>query len=387
MKEETKQTTQNNIMDEEVLRKRLYALSADEISKHFTKCHCLLRRRKFGKGNNAQTRYSATLQIKKDIYEIYDGIVYTCQYEFLEAENPSIAYPGLPNEICRGVVTNQYNLSFPNALVDFTVNNSSLTPVLKTPSELIGLGNGAGNQIVLTEILTKNNSILHKKGFKWVEDIQINSDGDVITTYSSTDDSGQKQSVVEDKVLTWIESVKINKENYQFTITDNHGQVKEIGSVKVDETLSVAFNIEPNDSFSVEGEGSIQAGNLISQNILFLNKKYPKGLSFNSEESDERAWMKGKIVTIGPVNEENLEQRKNFYAFNYDTFEWYYLGNLGGLGALKYQQVAEKDDKNEAIKNAMSQLAVGGICFVTSQRPNAEATTLDFVLEEDLNVE
>lgn len=68
MAEETKQT-QNNVKDE-VLRKRLYELSAEEITAHFTKCHCLLRRRKFGKGNNAQVRYSATLQIKKDIYEI-----------------------------------------------------------------------------------------------------------------------------------------------------------------------------------------------------------------------------------------------------------------------------------------------------------------------------
>ena len=222
-------------------------------------------------------------------------------------------------------------------------------------------------------------TILENK-LQWVENIQINSDGDVITTYNSTDDSGQKQSVVKDQVLTWIESVEINKENYQFTIIDNHGQAKEIGSVKVDETLSVAFNIEPSDSFTPEGEDPIQAGNLISQNILFLNKKYPKGLSFNAdEESDEKAWMKGKIITIGPVDEENLEQRKNFYAFDYNENTWYYLGNLGGLGALKYQQIAEKE-KEENINAAMEKLDIGGVCYIIAQRPNNTATTLD--LEE-----
>lgn len=182
--------------------------------------------------------------------------------------------------------------------------------------------------------------------------------------------------------LKWIERTELT-DNYHLMVYDNQGKSTDLGSIKVDSTLSVAFNIKPSETIIVSGLGTITAGLTIESNILYLNNKYPQGLTENvGGQSVNATWMKGKIVTIGPVDPNKLGQRKNFYAFDYNENTWYYLGNLGGLEALRFQQIAEKDRNNESINNAMAQLEVGGVCLVTSQRPSAGTASLDFVLEE-----
>ena len=181
--------------------------------------------------------------------------------------------------------------------------------------------------------------------------------------------------------LKWIERTELT-DNYHLIVYNNQGESADLGSIKVDSTLSVAFNIKPSDTVTVSELGTITAGTTIESNILYLNNKYPQGLTENaSGQPVNAAWMKGKIVTIGPVDPDKPEHRKNFYAFDYNKNTWYYLGNLGGLEALRFQQIAEKENI-ESINNAMAQLEVGGICFITSQRPVAETASLDSILEE-----
>lgn len=227
-------------------------------------------------------------------------------------------------------------------------------------------------------------TILDNK-LQWVEDIVVNNKGDLITTYNVTDDSGKKATSTTEGRVKWIESIRIDKENnYDLLVTDNQGVVKNLGSVKVDETLSVAFNIDPDESYSSEDGAVIQAGNTIAQNLAFLNKKYPQGLSSNADEEDVNLkWMKGKIVTIGPIDHDNEETRKNFYAFDYNKSEWYYLGRLDGLGALKYQRVAENNP--DSINSAMEALEIGGVCFITSDYPAPVVATLDYILEDEID--
>lgn len=184
--------------------------------------------------------------------------------------------------------------------------------------------------------------------------------------------------------LKWIERTELT-DNYHLMVYDNQGESADLGSIKVDSTLSIAFNIKPSDTVVTPELGTITAGTTVESNILYLNNKYPQGLTENASGQPINAdWMKGKIVTIGPVDSDKSEQRKNFYAFDYNENTWYYLGNLSGLGALKFQQIVERDENDESINNAMVQLEVGGVCLIISQRPTPiEATeNLDSVLEE-----
>ena len=182
--------------------------------------------------------------------------------------------------------------------------------------------------------------------------------------------------------LKWIERTELT-DNYHLMVYNNQGESADLGSIKVDSTLSIAFNIKPSDTVVTPELGTITAGTTVESNILYLNNKYPQGLTENaSGQPVNAAWMKGKIVTIGPVDLDKSEQRKNFYAFDYNENTWYYLGNLSGLGVQKFQQIVERDD--ESISNAMAQLEVGGVCLIISQRPTpiAETENLDSVLEE-----
>ena len=182
--------------------------------------------------------------------------------------------------------------------------------------------------------------------------------------------------------LKWIERTELT-DNYHLMVYNNQGESADLGSIKVDSTLSIAFNIKPSDTVVTPELGTITAGTTVESNILYLNNKYPQGLTENASGQPINAdWMKGKIVTIGPVDLDKSEQRKNFYAFDYNENTWYYLGNLSGLGVQKFQQIVEKNDKS--INNAMAQLEVGGVCLIISQRPTPieETENLDSVLEE-----
>ena len=53
----------------DVLKKRFYALTSEEISQNFNMVECQLVRRKFGTGNNITYRYTANLLFKKGIFE------------------------------------------------------------------------------------------------------------------------------------------------------------------------------------------------------------------------------------------------------------------------------------------------------------------------------
>ena len=55
--------------NEDVLKKRLYELSVDEIVNNFKKVKCLLRRSKYGKGDKANYQYNAILKFH-ELFEI-----------------------------------------------------------------------------------------------------------------------------------------------------------------------------------------------------------------------------------------------------------------------------------------------------------------------------
>lgn len=81
--------------------------------------------------------------------------------------------------------------------------------------------------------------------------------------------------------------------------------------------------------------------------IDYLNITYPNGLTEGS--------VKQKIVTYAPgVNDE-----KDFYAFDYNTYQWYYLGKISASGLTDAMLVTQGQFNNETLAN----VATGGLVF------------------------
>ena len=318
-------------------------------------------------GNSCEIEFISTEAI--DIYEPYGEDIYKYLYQI--NDGPLVTLD--PNWEWKGLL--RIGAQSPQPVIVYREAGNPIA-YLKALAPLDSEERGSFSSL---GCIRKNNVELLEDKCQWVEKINITEDGEVIFNYNYTDDDGQKASTIQADKLTWIKGIKLDTQDYQLIAIDNHGEEIKLGSTKVDSTLSIAFNIRPDETFISETE-NIQAGFYVSDNLAYLNKKFPKGLdiSVNGESINEE-WMKGKIITVGPDNLEEIDLRKNFYAFDYNRNQWYYLGSLGGLGALKYQQIAEKE-KEENINAAMEKLDIGGVCYIIAQRPNNTAITLD--LEE-----
>lgn len=112
----------------------------------------------------------------------------------------------------------------------------------------------------------------------------------------------------------------------------------DLGSIKDDAGVLIGFNVLPSEHPGVE---------IIDNALNYLNTAYPNGLT--------NPLYYGKIVTIGEEGENKL-----FYAFDYDTNEWYYLGTFNNENV--WTMVARKDDAT--LSTQQQKLAIGGIWFI-----------------------
>lgn len=84
---------------------------------------------------------------------------------------------------------------------------------------------------------------------------------------------------------------------------------RDYGTIKDQAGVLIGFNLTQADI----GEGT---------DILnYLNEHYPNGLTEGS--------VKQKIVTFSP----NIDDSKDFYAFDYNTYTWFYLGTISDTGS------------------------------------------------------
>lgn len=127
-------------------------------------------------------------------------------------------------------------------------------------------------------------------------------------------------------------------------IWKNRNDWQDLGSVKDDDGILIGLNFNLEDYPSQLGT--------IENCITFLNKKYPSGLPT------------GKIVTIG-----NSNTNKSFYGFNYTLTNngttagyvgWYYLGTFSN-------ELLVIGDDTEEIRAQAGNLMTGGIWFVTEE--------------------
>ena len=112
----------------------------------------------------------------------------------------------------------------------------------------------------------------------------------------------------------------------------------DLGSIKDDSGVLVGLNIVPTETLLITE---------IEDAIKYLNKKYPNGLI------DKKYY--GKIVTVGKKNE-----NKKFYAFDYDTNSWYYLGTFDNTAI--WTLLCREDDPE--LEEKQSLMEIGGIWFI-----------------------
>ena len=112
----------------------------------------------------------------------------------------------------------------------------------------------------------------------------------------------------------------------------------DLGSIKDDSGVLVGLNIVPTETLLITE---------IEDAIRYLNKKYPNGLT------DKKYY--GKIVTVGKVDE-----NKKFYAFDYDTNNWYYLGTFNNTAI--WTLLCREDDPE--LEEKQSLMEIGGIWFI-----------------------
>ena len=105
--------------------------------------------------------------------------------------------------------------------------------------------------------------------------------------------------------IQWVQNV----EGSDGTVTQNGIYWRDYGTIKDQAGVLIGFNLTQADI----GEDT---------DILdYLNTTYPNGLTEGS--------VKQKIVTFAPTADES----KDFYAFDYNSYTWFYLGTISDTGS------------------------------------------------------
>ena len=93
---------------------------------------------------------------------------------------------------------------------------------------------------------------------------------------------------------------------------------------------------------------NLTAADIGGEDILdYLNITYPNGLTEGS--------VKQKIVTYAP----GINDEKDFYAFDYNTYQWFYLGKISASGLTDAILVTQGQFNNETLAD----VATGGLVF------------------------
>ena len=125
------------------------------------------------------------------------------------------------------------------------------------------------------------------------------------------------------KGIQWVQGVT----GSNGVTTANGIYWRDYGTIKDQSGVLIGFNLTQADI----GEG---------QDILnYLNQHYPNGLTDGA--------VKQKIVTFAP----NTTDSKDFYAFDYNSYTWFYLGTISDTGSrdvmLRQQgQLSDADLRN-----------------------------------------
>lgn len=257
------------------------------------------------------------------------------------------------------------NLNTDNGILTVTYNNDKINGSNQYTAKLdyiTGIEISENGNVTYTHS-TKSNGQSHDTStqtpLRWIADFEA----------PSLRNNNRWQKVYNDGTKTDanfknIDNIEID-DNFHIKINYNDGTSQTINdSLKVDSTLSIAFNITEDS----------QTGYTVESHINYLNNRYPNGLTNTADGKEvEDDWMKGKIITIGSTSGIEADNSKKFYAFNYDMVngvykKWYYLGSIGEISPDEVYKVAINPTSSE-LSNKMASLKEGGLCFILSTAP------------------
>ena len=191
-----------------------------------------------------------------------------------------------------------------------------------------GEGEGTGDQKVHVTYNDKTEKVIGQ-GLNYIMDTVIDKNFHLLVYYSDPD---KRNKIPQDKKV----------------IYNGKNDWLDLGSVKDEDGILIGLNIDINEHSDVATfDGAIK----------YLNDTYPNGLTDSG--------LEGKIVTVG---DESNPDNKEFYAFDYDSKTWYFLGTFDIQ--METLVMIEKDIEDSNIEKKKTTLIPGGIWFVLEGEDN-----------------
>ena len=179
-------------------------------------------------------------------------------------------------------------------------------------------------------------------------------------TGGSLDDEGTDQNGIR-----WVSGI-LGSDGTNYETGGSPVYWRDMGAIKDQSGILVGFNV---DHTEVQGAGfdpniAGTPGGLAGEGGTgvcgYLQKNYPSGLTGEQNSTYTNSYA-AKIVTYNPPpTGENLDkQDKEFYAYDYLTYRWYYLGKIAdsGMRDAKLLESAQVNASN------LSSLSTNGLLF------------------------
>lgn len=163
-------------------------------------------------------------------------------------------------------------------------------------------------------------------------------------TYTSLDADGKDSNGI-----TWVTNQVV--QGFDASVPDSYGNNtcwRDYGSIKDQAGILIGFNVKKSE---------VEADGFTNETVTgYLKKHFPDGLTGDANQPGGIS-NNQKIITYQPEDEEKSD--KEFYAFDYNTYQWYYLGKIADTGMRDVKMLSEGEINGEALKT----LNVDGLLF------------------------
>lgn len=124
---------------------------------------------------------------------------------------------------------------------------------------------------------------------------------------------------------------------------------QDMGTIKDQSGVLIGMNVMWDE---IKPEGGVTRSDVTE----YLNNRFGAGLTGNDNTPGSIS-MQGKIVTYTPENTDNVE----FYAFDYNAYEWYYLGQFSDSGMRDARIINSDTVKGTDLRDTIANISTNGI--------------------------